>query len=210
MRKISYATAFVAVVANLVISIISTTSTNWIVAVLPDILSIRTTVYYGFIERCEKTEFPDRDSTLDCREFPIKDADGCDRRYGSFCTLWSTASYVSYLAIGFGAVTCVAIVFGVSTHSRRKRIWKAIAVLIALHGVSQLVTFIIVTDTYRLGNFPLSLIANSHFGFSWYLNLLSWVLSVATTVIIVYTGVAASRGERWAAGNRVSYGAISG
>ena len=96
-------------------------------------------------------------------------------------------------------------------------------------GVSQLATFILVTDMYRLRNFPLSLIAHTHLGmsnhlstsrtmvfipcsqgFSWYLNLLSWVLSVATTAVIVYTGVAASRGERWAAGNRVSYGTISG
>ena len=45
-------------------------------------------------------------------------------------------------------------------------------------------------------------------GFSWYLNLLSWNLSVVVAAVIVYTGVAASRGERWASGNRVSYGAI--
>ena len=102
---------------------------------------------------------------------------------------------------------------------------------LATLGISQLVTFILVTDLYRLRNFPLSAIADPHLGkllhnttltryvvplvltnfvqgFSWYLDLLSWVLSVTTTVVIIYTGVAASRGERWAAGNRVSYGAI--
>lgn len=170
---------------------------------------VQTTIYYGFTERCQKSELPDGDLSLKCRPFPDKDSDACDQAYGSFCTLWSTASYVSCLAIGFGAVACTAIIFGVSTHSRRKRIWKVAAVLIALHGVSQLVTFILVTDMYRLGNFPLSMIAKSHLGLSWYLNLLSWTLSMTATVVIVYTGLAASRGERWAAGNRVSYGSIS-
>lgn len=216
---------------------------------LPEIFDVQTTIYYGFTERCQKTKFPDGELSVDCRPFPTKDSDACDGRERSFCTLWSTANYVSYLAIGFGAVACVAIIFGVSTHSRRKRIWKVVAALIGLHGklessnisrtgthfiptlnlnasgVSQLVTFVLVTDMYRLRNFPLSVIARPHLGrlrrwnelyhaidfhkgFSWYLNLLSWVLSVATTIVIIYTGVAASRGERWAAGNRVSYGAI--
>ena len=31
-------------------------------------------------------------------------------------------------------------------------------------GVLQLVTFVLVTDMYRLGNFPLSVIANPHLG----------------------------------------------
>jgi hypothetical protein len=81
-----------------------------------------------------------------------------------------------------------------------------------------------------LRNFPLSLTAHPRLGmsngrstcrivvafitylrdFSWYLNLLSWVLAMAASVIIVSTGAAANRGERWAAGNRVSYGAIPG
>ena len=103
-------------------------------AALPEVLNIRTTVYYGFTERCEETEFPGHDLAPGCRPFPTKDSDGCDRTYRSFCTLWSTAGYLSYLAIGFGAVACAAIIFGVSTHSRRKRIWKVVATLVALHG----------------------------------------------------------------------------
>ena len=159
---------------------------------LPEVLDIRTTIYYGFTERCEVTKFPNHDTTTECRPFPTKDSDACDRTYRSFCTLWSTASYFSYLAIGFGAVTCAAIVFGVSTHSRRKRIWKVVAATIAFHGtfetppaylpapytpnpltldldvlgVSQLVAFIFVTDLYRLENFPLSVITHSHLGTS--------------------------------------------
>lgn len=134
------------------------------------------------------TKFPDHDQSTECRPFPTKDSDACDRTYRSFCTLWSTASYFSYLAIGFGAVTCAAIVFGVSTHSRRKRIWKVLAATIAFHGTfdncphyptqtllrldlnvagaSQLVAFIFVTDLYRLENFPLSQITHSHLGTS--------------------------------------------
>ena len=138
------------------------------------------------------TKFPDHDrTTTECRPFPTKDSDACDRAYRSFCTLWSTASYFSYLAIGFGAVTCAAIVFGVSTHSRRKRIWKVVAATIGLHGtfdpvhtwktlltldadvpgVSQLVAFIFVTDLYRLQNFPLSPITDSHLGTSPHLSI---------------------------------------
>ena len=81
------------------------------------------------------TEFPDHDSALGCRPFPTKDSDGCDRTYRSFCTLWSTAGYISYLGIGFGAVACAAIVFGMSTHLRRERIWKVVTTLVALHGM---------------------------------------------------------------------------
>lgn len=159
------------------------------VVVLPEVFGAQATVYYGFTERCQRTEFPDGEVSLRCQPFPTKDSDACDQTYGSFCTLWSTAGYISYLAIGFGAVACTAIAFGVSTHSRRKRIWKVVAALIALHGklkifqhfskpapmyhtdglskcpgLSQLVTFILVTDTYRLGNFPLSALATSHLG----------------------------------------------
>lgn len=107
---------------------------------LPEILNIRTTVSYGFTERCEEIRYPGSDRDLvsfECRPFPIKDSDKCDGTYKSFCTLWYTAGYVSYLALGFGAVACLAIVFGVSTHSRRKRIWKVVAALIALHGTPE-------------------------------------------------------------------------
>lgn len=157
-------------------------------ATLPEVLGVQTTVYYGFAERCEENKFSDNGPRVSgCRPFPTKDSDACDQTYRSFCTLWSTASYVSYLAIGFGIITCAAIVFGVSTHSRRKRIWKVVAALIALHGarkslgirgptpliwdlnalgISQLATFALVTDLYRLRNFPLSPIAHSHLGMS--------------------------------------------
>jgi hypothetical protein len=108
--------------------------------VLPELLNLRTTIYYGFTQRCEEIRYPGSDRDLlsfECRPFPTKDSDGCDGANESFCTLWYTAGYVSYLALGFGAVACSAIVFGVSTHSRRKRIWKVVAALIALHGTPE-------------------------------------------------------------------------
>ena len=41
-------------------------------------------------------------------------------------------------------------------------------------GLSQLVTFILVTDTYRLGNFPLSTFATSRLGMLYYINEMSY------------------------------------
>jgi len=38
------------------------------------------------------------------------------------------------IAIGFSAVALAAIVFGVTTHSRRRRIWKAVTGLVSMAG----------------------------------------------------------------------------
>ncbi len=69
-----------------------------------------------------------------CRSFPARVKDACEKENQSFCVMWTTAGYLSELATGFGAVSTLAIVFGVTTHSRRRRIWKTIAGLVALHG----------------------------------------------------------------------------
>ena len=60
--------------------------------------------------------------------------DGCEDENKAFCMIWSTAGYFSELGIGFGAVSCLAILFGVTTHSRRRRIWKSVSALVSLHG----------------------------------------------------------------------------
>jgi len=38
------------------------------------------------------------------------------------------------IAIGFSAVSLAAIIFGVTTHSRRRRIWRAVAGLVTMAG----------------------------------------------------------------------------
>lgn len=107
-----------------------------------------------------------------CRSFPASVADHCEKENKSFCTSWTSAGYAAEIAIGFAGVSLFTILFGVSTHSRRRRIWKAVAGLVLLHGVDffvtcchhllftaaaavfQLVTFGIVTEMYRTSQFP--------------------------------------------------------
>jgi hypothetical protein len=100
------------------------------------------TVEYGLMRSCEyqaiklpvgggsKIEYSD----YRCRSFPGRTKDGCEKGHQEFCVKWTTAGYLSELASGFGAVSCLAIVFGVTTHSRRRRIWRMVATLVALHG----------------------------------------------------------------------------
>lgn len=75
-------------------------------------------------------------SAYKCRAFPARVADSCEEENKYFCVVWTTAGYLSELGAGFAAVSCLALFFGVTTHSRRRRIWRAVAVLVALHGVS--------------------------------------------------------------------------
>jgi hypothetical protein len=67
---------------------------------------------------------------------------------------FSSAGYAVELAIGFGALTLATIVVGVTTHSRRRRIWRAVAGLVVFHAILQLVAFVLVVDQYRTGRFP--------------------------------------------------------
>lgn len=110
-----------------------------------------------------------------CRPFPLRVEDHCEKENKTACVMWSTAGYLSELSAGFGVVACVAILFGVSTHSRRRRIWRAVAWLVAFHGTwdglllhaedrkldimnvtvaLQIATFAVTTDVYRNDRFP--------------------------------------------------------
>ena len=82
--------------------------------------------------------------------------DDCENDNKAFCMIWSTAGYFGELGIGFGAVSCLAILFGVTTHSRRRRIWKSVSVLVLFHGA-----FIASTGPVRLIYLPSPL--NSQF-----------------------------------------------
>lgn len=95
------------------------------------------TVHYGLMERCQlkvvqdgRFKFVDRS----CRPFPMEVQDGCRKEHQQFCISWTSARYATEMGIWFSAVALVALLFGISTHSRRRRIWRAVAGLIALHG----------------------------------------------------------------------------
>lgn len=113
-------------------------------------------------------------SDYKCRPFPARVADACEEENRNFCVLWTTAGYLAELGAGFAVVSCLALVFGVSTRARRRRIWEAVAVLVAMHGkhycvclvggcasyshlaaISLIATFAIVTDTYSNATFPI-------------------------------------------------------
>jgi hypothetical protein len=71
-----------------------------------------------------------------CRPFPMRVMDHCEQENRHFCTAFTSARYATELGIGFAAMALVALLIGVSTHSRRRRIWRAVAGLVALHGIS--------------------------------------------------------------------------
>ena len=99
-------------------------------------------VEYGLNRRCETKvmEIPGPSggtltyTNYECRPFPMRVQDACEKQNKKFCMIWGTASYFGELGIGFAVVACLAIMFGVTTHSRRRRIWKSASVLVALHG----------------------------------------------------------------------------
>ena len=93
---------------------------------------------YGLNRRCEQTtaEIPGGDGKItygsyECKNFPPKQ---CWKEIQGFCSAWSSAGYLDMIAIGFSAVSLAAIIFGVTTHSRRRRIWRAVAGLVTMAG----------------------------------------------------------------------------
>ncbi|KAI0355684.1 hypothetical protein OH77DRAFT_1424625 [Trametes cingulata] len=215
MRKTSYVVAFFAVVATMILNIYSVQRPDWLVVHGEDIIHKSVVVSYGLSQRCELKviEVPSGDggrltyTNYDCRPFPLRVSDGCEKENRRFCMVWGTASYFGSLGIGFAAVACLAIGFGVSTHSRRRRIWKSVSVLVALHVICQIIVFAIVTDLYRTDAFPS--FERARPGIAYVLNTLSWVLGILVTAGVVTTGISANKGHRWAAGNR-AYRPISG
>lgn len=102
-----------------------------------DVLHVKTTISYGLKERCELqvVDMPGvsyRDYS--CRPFPAHAADHCEKENRLFCVVWTTAGYLAELGAGFAALALFSLVVGVTTRSRRRRIWKAVAGLVILHG----------------------------------------------------------------------------
>ncbi|KAI0696715.1 hypothetical protein BC835DRAFT_1405882 [Cytidiella melzeri] len=208
MRKTSYVVTFFVVVISLLLNVFSLQRSDWLVVRYPEILGTRVIVEYGLVRSCEyqsmsipsgggsKIEYSD----YRCRTFPSRTKDSCEKENQTFCVKWTSAGYLSELATGFGAVSCLAIVFGVTTHSRRRRIWSVVAALVALHAVCLIGTFALVTDTYNQASFPG--FERARPGGAFILGTLAWIIAVLLTFGVLVTGTAASMGHRWAAGNR--------
>ena len=94
------------------------------------------TITYGLYKRCEviESEIPGVSQPYECRQFPASVTDHCEKENTAFCAAWTSAGYLDQLSVGFGALSLMAILFGVSTHSRRRRIWRAVAGLVMLQG----------------------------------------------------------------------------
>lgn len=111
----------------------------------PETLGTKITVEYGLMRSCERhvVRMPIGDGSqiaytdYKCRPFPARLKDSCEDENQLFCIEWTSAGYFAELAAGFAAVSCLAIVFGVTTHSRRRRIWRVVATLVALQGPSK-------------------------------------------------------------------------
>ncbi|KAI6121707.1 hypothetical protein F5141DRAFT_1091767 [Pisolithus sp. B1] len=142
MRKTSYALTFIAVIPLLVFNILSARLPDWLVA-SHTVDDARVTVRYGLMERCERITFEEPGSSnathsdysdYECRRFPLREQDKCEKENKIFCAAWVSAQYCTELGIGFAATALVTLLFGVSTHSRRRRVWRAVAGLLVLHG----------------------------------------------------------------------------
>jgi hypothetical protein len=95
------------------------------------------------MKRCERQVLKIPDGSGDwqivytdfkCRDFPKSVSDRCEKENHLFCVEWASAGYLAQLAVGFGVMALLAILIGVSTHSRRRRVWKAVASLVTLNG----------------------------------------------------------------------------
>ncbi|KAJ7462314.1 hypothetical protein B0H11DRAFT_2055066 [Mycena galericulata] len=211
MRKTSYAVTAVAVIITTVFTVLCLIRSDWIISRY-QALNSSYEAKYGLSTVCERLviNLPGRGSPrfeeFECRKFPDREKDDCkDNQF--FCAAWTSAGYAVGLAIGFGALSLVTILIGVSTHSRRRRIWRAVAGFVILHSLFQLVAFVLVVDMYRTARFPT--FEDAKLGPALVFNAVAWVLGVLTAVSVIFTGMSADRGKRWAAGNR-AYQPIDG
>ena len=120
---------------------------------VPRRLIVKSDVFYskfeskfGLLKRCDRSVVvlpspgdPDNGSRLEwteykCRDFPTRVADKCDKENKDFCIAWTTAGYLTEMGALMAVVASLAIVFGVTTHSRRRRIWRVVAWFVAFHS----------------------------------------------------------------------------
>jgi hypothetical protein len=105
-----------------------------------EVLYTTITVFFGLTQRCQLQITQTDDGKLsyrnyECRRFPTPENENCDKDdYKYICAAWSSAYYLDQIALGIGALALVTVLFGVTTHSRRRRIWKTVAGLVFLAG----------------------------------------------------------------------------
>ncbi|KIY50368.1 hypothetical protein FISHEDRAFT_71971 [Fistulina hepatica ATCC 64428] len=213
MRKTSYVITFFAVLASLILNILSAHQTSWLLVKSSKATHHKVTAKYGLYQVCSrdvvKLPFDDRIAYTEytCRKFPARVSDKCEEENAGFCTAWSTAGYASELAIGFVAITLFSILIGVSTGSRRRRIWRAVAGLVLFSSLMQVIAFAIVTNIKRTSRFEPA--TGAIFGPAYVMNVFSWVWGIVVAGAVITTGISADKGHTWAAGNR-AYQPIEG
>ncbi|TFK44696.1 hypothetical protein BDQ12DRAFT_730724 [Crucibulum laeve] len=207
MRKTWYGITFAAVLVTLLLNVISSRRPDWLVVRYPEVLHTKITVQFGLNQRCERTitEIPGGNGKItyrdyECRDFPKSVTDHCEDENSQFCAAWTSAGYLDFIAIGFAVISLVTIIFGVSTHSRRRRIWRAVAGLVLFQSLLQIVTFGIITDMYQSSRYPS--FDQARPGVGYVLNILAWILGLLIATAVITTGILADKGHRWAAGSR--------
>jgi len=209
MRKTSYVVTFFLVLISLTLNFLAITRSDWLIDNGRELLYNRTIVRYGLLRRCERQVLRVPDPSGDwqniytdfkCRDFPKSVSDHCDEENRLFCAEWTSAGYSAQLGIGFGILALLALIFGVSTHSRRRRVWIAVAGLVTLNALFSMIAFIIVTDIFQTSDNPV--FSHTQLGPAWFVNLLSWLFSFLIVFGVIWTGKAADKGKKWAAGNR--------
>lgn len=88
--------------------------------------------------------------------------DECDKGNRFFCAAWTSARYVSEIGVGFVVMALVALIIGVSTHSRRRRVWRAVAGLVILQSSFFLGIHRASVDGLLRSNIPTISILNRH------------------------------------------------
>ncbi|EPQ57014.1 hypothetical protein GLOTRDRAFT_110389 [Gloeophyllum trabeum ATCC 11539] len=208
MRKTSYVVTFFAVLISLAFTLFSAYLPDWLEETGPDLPYTKATIRYGLLEVCErqKVQIPGPDGSkidytrYECRPWPARVTDKCETENKTLCVEWTSAGYFVELSIGFAVTALLAIVFGVSTHSRRRRIWRAVAGLVAVHAILQIVAFALITDAYRKSRY--AGFEHARPSTAYVLNMVDWLLSIFIVFGVVTTGISADAGHRWAAGNR--------
>ncbi|THH08374.1 hypothetical protein EW145_g2753 [Phellinidium pouzarii] len=216
MRKTFYVITFFAVALSVFLNVLSITRPDWLYAHPPDIFHAKTVIRYGLLERCERQiiDFPGpgekgriRYSEYSCTPFPSRKDDQCEEDNRMFCTLWWSAGYSAELGVVFGAAGLLAVIIGISTRSRRRRVWRGVAGMQALHAAFKIVTFGIITHLYSRSRHPYFEFARP--STAYILNTLSWLCDIFVIIGVLTTGLSADAGHAWAAGNR-AYRPIEG
>ncbi|KAI5117783.1 hypothetical protein M0805_000426 [Coniferiporia weirii] len=209
MRKTSYVITFVAIAVSVLLNVLSIRRPDWLYAHPPDIFHTKTVIRYGLLERCERQiiDFPGpgqggriRYTDYSCRPFPSRKEDQCEGDNRMFCTLWWSAGYSAELGVVFGAAALLAVLIGISTHSRRRRVWRGIAGMQVFHAAFKIIAFSIITHLYNTSRHPFFEFARP--STAYVLNTISWVADVFVIIGVLATGLSADAGHAWAAGNR--------